>query len=97
MGGGVVCCCRSLGNTNVSGALDGLANLTKLTNLYPRCVDCACLCAAVRKHRSCCTRSELLLVFMVLVVISSKSTAALSSTSSTHSTMARTRNTLYSV
>ena len=36
--------------------MNGLAKLTRLTELYPRCVACALPC---EPHRSCCTRSDL--------------------------------------
>ena len=38
------CCCRVLSNTQVSGSINSLAGLTGVTQLYLRCVACACLC-----------------------------------------------------
>ena len=36
--------CRYLSNTQVSGSMNGLAKLTLLTEMYPHCVACACVC-----------------------------------------------------
>ena len=46
--GGVTVFYRALANTQVSGSINMLSNLTGLIYLYPlRCVACACLCDAV--------------------------------------------------
>ncbi len=43
VGGGCLCVVRSLDNLQVSGSIDGISKLPKLTKLYPRCVARACL------------------------------------------------------
>ena len=51
--GSGLCCCSHLANTQISGPLDGLANLTNLEDVYPPCVACGCCALPCKPHRRC--------------------------------------------
>ncbi len=78
---------RSLYNTQVSGSMDGLAKLTLLTTVYPRCriVRCCanCIEALHTNSSTTSTHSTSSILLLVLFVLTSTTTAALGSTSRT--------------